>query len=614
MSDFSEKIQALMDEAYDEWRKEENKGKDKWDILNDFSKAHQIAVTFGNFNYQVENGGISQWIYNGYFQDDAEKFIEYLEIGAQTDERCRAILDRVSMLDQYAKETNCDRDGYYYDRDYEDDDSSFIGDMIDCDRFDKWYYEHCGNDDWWETVCGIIDKTEEHGLTPDGQHEHGGGDTHKNPPLRVYIENITNESVGGFTMPLPATREEIKPFLDGAEIASWRDMMITETFSDIKGLEERLGEAIATSWHPDILNEINYLAARIGHISENGGLEIFSANIEAGRNCGSVAEMINLTFDDNLNRFDVQPCFTEEMYGGFLVENWLQDVHAESWHRLNDSDDLADRALAAHIEKLEKHVDMAAFGRTVATEENGVFTDQGYLTGGDDLLEIYRGPDDIPLELFVLEEYPSELRSLSRYITADTDKSELAYLADKITGMDSEQRRLFDAVTEAGWHCGSVAEIVNITENLDCFTLQPALNEAEYGEYRLMRDWDESREALARLEKSDNPSDRALFMCATRLHHWMDEETYGSRALKSSDGVFTEHGFLVKESEPIEIYHGLQDLPSEYRSAAHAEDRPAPAEKPSVLALIAEAREARRRDPEHREPPSPGKCKSGPEL
>ena len=112
MADFSEKIQALMDEVYDEWRKEENKGKGKWDVLDNFSEAHKVAVTFGNFNYQVGNGGIDQWIYNGYFHDDAEKFTEFLEIGKDTDERCRAILDRVYTLDQYAQETECDRHGY----------------------------------------------------------------------------------------------------------------------------------------------------------------------------------------------------------------------------------------------------------------------------------------------------------------------------------------------------------------------------------------------------------------------------------------------------------------------------------------------------------------------
>jgi hypothetical protein len=102
----TDRIQVLMDEVYNEWQKADNKG--KWEVLEGFSEAHKIAVAFGNFNYQVENGGIEQWIYNGYFHDDSEKFIEYLETGAQTDERCKAILDRVSQLEQYANETGSD--------------------------------------------------------------------------------------------------------------------------------------------------------------------------------------------------------------------------------------------------------------------------------------------------------------------------------------------------------------------------------------------------------------------------------------------------------------------------------------------------------------------------
>lgn len=175
MAEFSDKIQALMDEAYNEWRKEGNESKGKWEILNDFSEVHQVAVTFGNFNYQVENGGIEQWIYNGYFHDDAEKFIEFLEIGAETDDRCRYILDKVYQLDQYAHETDCDRHGNFYDTD-NDGDSSFIGEAINCDRFDTWYYEHCGQEDWWKTVCGIIDKLEPQ-LIPSDQHEQSTADS-----------------------------------------------------------------------------------------------------------------------------------------------------------------------------------------------------------------------------------------------------------------------------------------------------------------------------------------------------------------------------------------------------------------------------------------------------
>ena len=53
MADFREKIQNLMDEVYNEWQKEENKGKGKWDVLNGFSEAHQIAVVFGNFMFML---------------------------------------------------------------------------------------------------------------------------------------------------------------------------------------------------------------------------------------------------------------------------------------------------------------------------------------------------------------------------------------------------------------------------------------------------------------------------------------------------------------------------------------------------------------------------------
>ena len=162
MSDFRNKIQSLMNEFYNEWQKDENKGKSKWDVLNNLSEAHQIAVAFGNFNYQVENGGLSQWIYNGFFHDDSEKLSKYLESSTGLDERCQRILDTINKLDQYAQDTDCDRDGYYIDPDDEDSENQFIGDMIDCDGFDTWYYEHCGQDDWWKTVCGVIETVAGH--------------------------------------------------------------------------------------------------------------------------------------------------------------------------------------------------------------------------------------------------------------------------------------------------------------------------------------------------------------------------------------------------------------------------------------------------------------------
>jgi hypothetical protein len=211
MEEFSNKIQSLIAEVYSEWQKDENKGKGKWEVLEGFSEEHKIAVAFGNFNYQVENGGIEQWIYNGYFHDDSEKFIEYLEIGAQTDERCRTILDRVSQLDQYAKETDCDRYGNFYDIN-NDGDSSFIGDAINCNAFDSWYYENCGNEDWWEAVCGIIDKA-----VP---QEHGAMDKDK----FWQIIDDARESAGGWQDMYPPLVDSLSE-LNAPDIIKWKQIL-----------------------------------------------------------------------------------------------------------------------------------------------------------------------------------------------------------------------------------------------------------------------------------------------------------------------------------------------------------------------------------------------------
>ena len=405
MTESGERIQALMDEAYGEWNKEENKGKGKWDILDGFSAAHQIAVTFGNFNYQVENGGIEQWIYNGYFHDDAEKFTEYLEIGAQTDDRCKSILDKVYKLDQYARETNSDRYGSYYE---EDGESSFIGDIINCDAFDTWYYEHCGKDDWWETVCGIIDKVTAREIAPAGQHEHDEGDATTKPTLQVYIENVHDERIGGFTVPLPTTAKALQPFLTGAEIKGWQDIKIWEVTSDIEGLGEAITGTMKRAMTPDTLEELNYLAGKIDGLSTNER-ELFITAIGEKRHCGSVADLINLT--ENIAIFDLEPAFDAAMLGEHLVDMEC-DNYSAAFQILHESNDEVLRSLIHYIEYLEKHPDYAAYGKEFAEDEQGVFTEQGYFTERGTFKEIYESAQEIPDQYRVFPNLDERIKPL----------------------------------------------------------------------------------------------------------------------------------------------------------------------------------------------------------
>ncbi|MCL2374634.1 MAG: antirestriction protein ArdA [Treponema sp.] len=187
---------------------------------------------------------------------------------------------------------------------------------------------------------------------------------------------------------------------------------IMDIRADIPGFAERLDEIIAQGAPHGSQAELDYLAERIEGLGV-GSREIFAANVEAGRNCGSVAEMINLTFDENLSRFHIQPAFNAEIYGEFLVGTAVQDTHADALSSLGASDDPAYRELAEYFERMAVFVDYEAYGMDAALKENGVFTEQGYLTGGDGgLLEIYRGPDDIPPKHAVGRARPEEKPSV----------------------------------------------------------------------------------------------------------------------------------------------------------------------------------------------------------
>jgi hypothetical protein len=222
---------------------------------------------------------------------------------------------------------------------------------------------------------------------------------------------------------------------------------------------------------------------------------------------------------------------------------------------------------------------------------------------------------------------PTDLRPLHKHIPTDTNPAELAYLADKIAGLGAEQRGIFNAVTEIGWQCSDVAEIINLTETLDCFELQPALNETMYGEFRIEADWCACEEVIARLEKSEVPAERALAEHLTLLHRAVDAGMYGYHATKEVGGIFTSQGTLTTEGsgEPRTVYRGIQDLPPKYRTpppppetgrdtAAHAasEERTPHGDKPSVLAEIADSRN---NPPESRNKTDsvPGKKKATPE-
>ena len=54
---------------------------------------------------------------------------------------------------------------------------------------------------------------------------------------------------------------------------------------------------------------------------------------------------------------------------------------------------------------------------------------------------------------------------------------ELNYLASKLDEMDRGEFEQFQAAMEIGDHSGSVREIINLTENLDCYDVYPGIED-----------------------------------------------------------------------------------------------------------------------------------------
>jgi len=190
------------------------------------------------------------------------------------------------------------------------------------------------------------------------------------------------------------------------------------------------------------------------------------------------------------------------------------------------------------------------------------------------------------------------------------DLDELNYLAAKMDGLTEYQQDIFRSVVEAGRHSESVKDLINITENLDCFDIQPTYTAHQYGEFLSIMGSDEFAGTIDKLANSQDPDMRELADYITRLEKYFDADAYGKDIVKAENGVFTEQGYLTESEGFREVYRGPQDIPAEYRLllAPDAADR-----KPSLLGQIAAAKEQAADSAASPDAPEK-KLPSGPEL
>ena len=138
---------------------------------------------------------------------------------------------------------------------------------------------------------------------------------------------------------------------------------------------------------------------------------------------------------------------------------------------------------------------------------------------------------------------------------------ELNYFGKLLEMQRDEDRDKFAAAVTLGEYAGSVKDLINLAQNLDCYWIYPTIQDEEaYGHY-LIDELDE------------------LELPEAAKNYFMYEE-YGRDAVKNDRGIFTAQGYIYNNKKTFsEWYSGHEnDIPKEYRVMSFPQpERPDPA-------------------------------------
>ena len=194
------------------------------------------------------------------------------------------------------------------------------------------------------------------------------------------------------------------------------------------------------------------------------------------------------------------------------------------------------------------------------------------------------GIDGKRYEEYFITDYQSDVLGLYDHLGEYESLDELNFLAHLLEEMTPDELEKLEAVMDAGEYTGSVKDLINLTQNLDCFEFYPGVkDEEELGRMYILE-----FEALTVPE---------------HLIDYIDYEAYGRDVRINEGGHFAPGGYVFdNQSKFIEHYTGLDDIPEEYRiSHVHARDEKE--ETRSILETIKQFKE---------DPPVPHKDKTEP--
>ena len=191
--------------------------------------------------------------------------------------------------------------------------------------------------------------------------------------LSGYLSNLGKYTEGrpaGEWVTFPTTAEHLKEVFDriGIDFKNYEEWHFTEYQSSVPGLTEHLSEYS----HPD---ELNYLA-KLLEMQFDDDREKFIAAVAYGDHTDNLQDIINLA--QNLDCYWIYPSVkNEEDYGHYLVEE-LEEPELP--------------------EEAKKYFMYEEYGRDTSINDDGMFTERGYIYNNHNTFTEWYDGRDVPQE------------------------------------------------------------------------------------------------------------------------------------------------------------------------------------------------------------------------
>lgn len=157
------------------------------------------------------------------------------------------------------------------------------------------------------------------------------------------------------------------------------------------------------------------------------------------------------------------------------------------------------------------------------------------------------GVDGVRYQEIFITSFDGDVLGLCDHLTEYENLDELNHLACLLSELEPGELETLEAAINKGDHTSSVADIINLVHNLDCYDFYPGVTDDE----TLGRIYADDMEAI------DVPE---------QLKNYFDYEAYGRDVRLNDNGHFVPGGYVIKTGSRFEeVYHGIRDIPAEHK-------------------------------------------------